>query len=325
MRLQEPAGEVIWQYTSAQGVLGILSPGDAMAQAKRMGMGKEQLPPEGAFSMRFTDARYLNDPMELRFGADMLAEAVAAAKAELTDLDGDEATEIDGVIAWLREIERDPSTIYRDAGGTFVACFSRDRDSLSQWRGYAGRPGYAVGFDSIQLRKQLFAPIAAAPEHPWESEFHFRPIVQDVIYGRPAAQNFFEHVAAPSIVGAPILFTAPSAPVPRRVIAEAALAGVKQKAYEVEHEVRAFMLAGPTPWHRELRAGAEGSLGIIQYITASRLFSGGPHGLPPLITEILVGPGEDIIARRRGAEQAVAVHVGSGAIPVECSEFQYRG
>lgn len=108
------------------------------------------------------------------------------------------------------------------------------------------------------------------------------------------------------------------------MIAEAALVGVKQAAYHVQHEVRAYLLVGPTPIHREFRAGPAGSLGIIPYITASRLVPGGPHGLPPLITEIMVGPGEDIELRQQALEQLIAAEVGPEAMPATKSEFQYR-
>jgi hypothetical protein len=323
MSSPEPADSTVWQYTSAQGVLGILSPADAKAQAKRRKIDESKLP-KSPFSMRFTEARYLNDPMELRFGASILAECLETEKEARTDLQDDDAEEIDGVIDWLREIDENPSAIHRHQGRTYVACFSNDKDSLSQWRGYAGRPGYAVGFDPDQLGKQLISPILSELQHKWEADFHLTPIVRPVAYGKRNARKWFQSEVAPAIVGAPILFTAPGAPVPRRVLAEAALAGVKQRAYKVEHEYRAFIRLGPTPVHREFRAGPDGSLGIIPYITASRLDAGGPEGLPPLITEIVVGPGEDIELRRAAVQQAVDVHA-EGLIPVTTSAFQYRG
>lgn len=315
--LFHPNPPLVWHYTSAQGLLGILSTDAAEKQAERT--KQHGIPSRGAFSLRLTDALYLNDPLELRYGRKMLADCI---EAQLTDLTGDDAEEVGEVVEWLRTpAESGNGEANRITGGTYVACFSRQKDSLSQWRGYAPGRGYAIGFDENMLQ-YLVAPIAA--DDPgmvadWEIELVLRPRVYPVVYGDKAAQEWFTARAA-DIINPAALF---SSPIPRRYLAELALALAKQDAYNVEEEVRAVIVQGPTPLVREFR---EGALGVVPYVTAGFIFPFGPKGGPPLIREIQVGPGDDGELRREAVVQRLeTLGFGPQTINVSTSAFQFRG
>jgi Protein of unknown function (DUF2971) len=106
---------MLWHYTSADGVRSIID----------------------TSRLRFSHARFLNDPTEIAFGWDEVTKALQHAI--------DSATNLKNFFAMTRSVAGD---VY-NAGHFFTFCLSARTDSLSQWRAYgAGGEGYAVGFDS---------------------------------------------------------------------------------------------------------------------------------------------------------------------------------
>ena len=116
------APATLWHYTEAAGLQGILTSQRIWA----------------------TDARFLNDAVEISYGAKVFVDAlmrydVTALKPATAD--------------YVNEI-RDPnrrliSNYFDDAVRVFAACFCAEPDLLSQWRAYAGSDragGYALGF-----------------------------------------------------------------------------------------------------------------------------------------------------------------------------------
>jgi hypothetical protein len=104
---------LIWHYTTAAGLLGILSSGSIWA----------------------TGLSFLNDSSEGRHVWEKMVELLAAKLPK-----GDAAAArvaLDDFDARVTELA--------------VACFSRDGDLLSQWRTYSQGAGFAVGFDLAQL------------------------------------------------------------------------------------------------------------------------------------------------------------------------------
>jgi hypothetical protein len=93
----------------------------------------------------FTDYRYLNDPSELRHGVLLAHEAINAALVKAKPANAD----------FLCKMMIDMLTPenFSDHLQFLIACFSRDRDELGQWRAYAdnGR-GFAIG-----LSRNMFA------------------------------------------------------------------------------------------------------------------------------------------------------------------------
>lgn len=104
--------KILWHYTTASGLLGILR--------------------EGA--IRATGLSYLNDITEGKYLRGLMREPIE----HLTSKDD------------LPGIEKLFESAYRRFG---AACFCPDGDLLSQWRGYSGGGGFAIGFKSQLLRQ----------------------------------------------------------------------------------------------------------------------------------------------------------------------------
>jgi hypothetical protein len=115
-----PAGKLVYHYTSIDGLIGIVT----------------------SNCLHMTHSRYLNDPGELKYAEGVLAEAVSLAKSS------------DIPTARLEQVEQ-IATTYLETQAIhqlpYLACFCNDDNLLSQWRGYAGLAGYALGFDLHDL------------------------------------------------------------------------------------------------------------------------------------------------------------------------------
>lgn len=169
--------------------MGILSPADAKKQAARMKPAPQTDPGKGAFSMRFTDRAHRKSPGVLTEIPHLMAGSVyRLARAGGGSAEGVRSGVVVAEAVGLA-VDHDPTVIHTHPGATYVACFSRDTDSLSQWRGYAGQPGYAVGLDRAQVQDQLLTPLIDTPGHEWESDLFIRPLVQPVQYGEAAARE----------------------------------------------------------------------------------------------------------------------------------------
>jgi DUF2971 family protein len=87
-----------------------------------------------------TDVRYVNDSSEFQYTLSLVADRLSQLKRRPSEPAVRILEE-----EWERSLSAAPNVRY------FVASFSRDADSLSQWRAY-GRPlGYALGFDQGHL------------------------------------------------------------------------------------------------------------------------------------------------------------------------------
>jgi len=109
-------GDALYHYTDGRGLQGVLRTGQIW----------------------FTDYRHLNDPSELVHGIEMAHDSARGL-----------ATGADGRVQLFLEMFSDMfrrENFYATLD-FFIACFSRDRDDLGQWRAYAdnGR-GFAIGF-----------------------------------------------------------------------------------------------------------------------------------------------------------------------------------
>jgi hypothetical protein len=100
-------------------------------------------------TIRFSDINLLNDAEEGRYGYNVFEEA-ADRLIKHKDLP-DTVPKIP--LEFMEQVDRrwSPMSLYLSS---FVACFSKDGDSLSQWRAYAGDgQGFAIGFDARELRR----------------------------------------------------------------------------------------------------------------------------------------------------------------------------
>lgn len=87
-----------------------------------------------------SNALYLNDSSEMRYGIDVLNDVVGDRSAEFELHDGG------GFISLWNEVTAAPLT-----GSVYVAAFSGVRDDLSQWRAYGGDFGYCLAFDTATV------------------------------------------------------------------------------------------------------------------------------------------------------------------------------
>lgn len=85
-----------------------------------------------------TDARFLNDPSELKYGVGLLGSVLEGMKAKVT------AAYAKALILLMQQF----ADIENLGFSYYVICFCEDGDLLSQWRGYGGAAGYSIGIAS---------------------------------------------------------------------------------------------------------------------------------------------------------------------------------
>lgn len=90
-------------------------------------------------SLWFSHASSLNDPLEIQYGQDLIADELNKAMADESD---------DDARTFLRQITVQVQAFGKAMFHSFVTCFCEADDLLSQWRGYADRGGgYCLGFE----------------------------------------------------------------------------------------------------------------------------------------------------------------------------------
>ncbi|WP_458683648.1 DUF2971 domain-containing protein [Prescottella equi] len=148
--------DILWHYTDAAGLLGILASNPEPRDPDASG------PQKGRPTFRATAVEYLNDSRELLHGFKILREQLLLPKAGELDAAvyrSDSSPAIANAPAnakFLRalcdEIEKVENRTYGDHMQTYVTSFSEHRDALSQWRGYCGGlDGFAIGVDSSMI------------------------------------------------------------------------------------------------------------------------------------------------------------------------------
>ncbi|WP_433627114.1 DUF2971 domain-containing protein [Nocardia sp. CA-120079] len=131
-----------------------------------------------------THMAYLNDSQEFEYGIGVICEMIES-QADWFNENPDKTTNPESV-EFISELYRAMASglasnadFLKNAHAPFIACLSRSRDQLSQWRGYANG-GYAIAFDP-ELLRDSFAIIdetgAAIPGHE-------KPQVAEAIYLR---------------------------------------------------------------------------------------------------------------------------------------------
>jgi hypothetical protein len=128
--LPEDVPEVIYHYTNSVGLLGILS-------SQELWLG---------------DIEFMNDAEELAYArpalvAELEAKADALWPADARDTGETAEQNRAGMLRMIRDFLTRASATYH----AYAACFCEDSDLLSQWRGYAGEGGYAIGFRTAAL------------------------------------------------------------------------------------------------------------------------------------------------------------------------------
>lgn len=114
-----PLPELVFHYTTGQGLVGI-------GRSRRIWA---------------TDLRYLNDSLEFTYALGLLQQLLAIFQHDKSVGFPEEL-----MAEWMVAFQALPRV------QVFVASFCEDGDLLSQWRGYGGVSGYAVGLDPGRLR-----------------------------------------------------------------------------------------------------------------------------------------------------------------------------
>lgn len=156
-------GDLLWHYTDADGLLGMLRSRELWASS----------------------VEYMNDAEELLFGRKLIeraAKEVKAAHGASTEKDQYDPALLDlefwvegmaGRLEVLDPLEYPHIKAY-------AVSFSSHGDQLSQWRGYANGSGFAIGFDRAALER------LASEQQGGVRRLH------DIIYG-DAAQEFVKN------------------------------------------------------------------------------------------------------------------------------------
>lgn len=285
--------EPLYHYTDGHGLRGILETGQIW----------------------FTDYRHLNDPSELTYGirvAHKLANEIAA---------GSDDGRVKLFLELLVDMFRQEN--FADALDFFVACFSRARDDLGQWRAYAdnGR-GFAIAlppslftvtdrpadgllpefvgpvrYNGPQLVERYALPLKTAVRLFQSAVDHDRELLADKAIGIP-----FMQLLAREVIASPLIWNCLTS---------------KHPAYAHEQEVRLVIL-GESAKLAPLISTRFRSSEIVPYIAQPKDLRS-PHG----ISEIVVGPAAPADTERTLRTMLDSVGL-TWAIDIRRSEIPYR-
>lgn len=287
----------VWHYTDAAGLAGIAAGG-----------------PDRTGCLWATAATMLNDPDELRYGAERVTEWFETAGNA-------EAGTVGAHLAIRNALSDLPERILQDPA--YVVCASTDGDALGQWRGYAGAGGYAVQLDtgheySIVGRPDPNATFSLAPA--WVKVAYAPDEQADLI------QSVFNYVLDDStLVGRLVAMEEAGS---ASTIVEGLLAGLaaalKHPSFSEEKEVRliAFLPPGVRP---KFRGNDRGVIPYMELSTA--IFPNVAYPAPTFpipIEGVRIGPPRgEAMAQRRAGVAALLRATGRGALPINGSVIPF--
>jgi Protein of unknown function (DUF2971) len=169
--------ETVYHYTTAEGLLGILSTRTIWA----------------------SNVQFLNDYLEVEFARIVTEAALRQLAAEVPSFVCDafgysQPSAVDEDLRPLFKLVRETPS-----GASYVACFCNDGDILSQWRGYANRGGgYAIGISTKPFLDEAYdrskatgtpaipLPVLYTRAEQAESVWNLVKIVPTIIANPPA-------------------------------------------------------------------------------------------------------------------------------------------
>lgn len=308
--------ETLYHYTDSAGLLGILgNPVEFNGAPRHARYG----------TLWATDARYLNDTKELRFGTKLLASQLEERALDMARRPA--------VAERLRELAQAvrtgtfEMTWHKDAhpATPFVTCFSSASkgDLLSQWRGYGdGGGGFALGFARSTLTK-FYEVNTKLHEYGDPFSLFANQLLggpDQVKYGRREARQLMMETA--SEIAAELEAVARgektlSWPDVFYLQSIGQLAKVKHKAFAEESEWR-LITKDHGMEHPEFRPG---KLGVVPYV---KLFFQLSNDAGPAISEIIVGPGPEQ-SLRVDALKRLLDKIGCSGTRVRRSKAPFRG
>lgn len=142
--------KILYQYTDARGLRGILNSGTVWV----------------------TDVLEQKDPTEVYHGVEIGAQALAAVAAKELH---------PAARLFARNVVENQQKLVQHSARFYVACFTRARDDMDQWRAYgAGGNGFALGFDGPALEK-VFQRSAARNNVTIAMNYTQRPLKQAAV------------------------------------------------------------------------------------------------------------------------------------------------
>lgn len=299
-----------------------------------------------------TDIRYLNDAEELRFGATAMANLLHHLADEIPDLtDADRATCPDFFSpggpdhsdraylgpksAGLRAVAANIAAIADESlpqmpegwrfGNGYVTCLKTEKDSLGQWRGYAGGDGFAIGFkreflsdlefDIWDYHKGLHidrsgdgwfrAPVIEPQPVKYGSEAYelilesIEKFFRDYIASKPNVIPFMDFVLEMFNAAARFCVT------------------IKDDSFAAEREWRLIAMFAEAMPRLSFRKGSYGTGGVVPYVEISYP--------PEAIGEVVIGPGHAPELRERAIHQLLeASGYARGEVNVRHSVVPFR-
>lgn len=286
---------ILYHYTDEAGLRGIVSPSSWDINHPEL----EKMLARAA-QLWASDVRYMNDSQELLFGAAPLVNKLRAAAADSAHAK---------LKATLDRLARmfSISDVLRWKSKIFAACFCESGHQVSQWQGYAGVGGYAIGFSWDALAQHSFA---FHPESTAMGNSPFAAGLRRMEYEQPAAEAMADGVIdwlrsdyerpqdggwVRSMIEGPevgLVFLAS--------VVLGQLAVVKHGDFKHEREWRLIAVSDPKyPAKNRQRDGEN-----LPYLSiAVNMKTPDVTVLPPTIKELVVGPGPDQQDRIKAASQ----------------------
>lgn len=288
---------VLYHYTSTDGLIGIVRNQQLWA----------------------TDIEYLNDSEELTHVSTELtgridSKIMSLGGAQIKNDREDPRSSQILVLLKLREYIGFVQA-HENEERAYITCFCEKDDLLSQWRGYAGAGGYALGFNSLKL-------------DPVQSDGLFTPRMMRVLYGAVQAREALDEVVT-KLASSPTAHPGVQAWY-EEINVLRVLATVKNPGFAEEREWRTVTTShynkrkygaaafAPEKEHFRLEFRS-GGLGIVPYV--ARKFPA------EALVSVTIGPGGDNLLRRRALiqliEESLPAEVAS-TVEIRVSKVPFR-
>jgi len=264
-----------------------------------------------------SDARYMNDSMELVFGAEVFNERFARARASAPKL-ADLFFALQGAFAG--------DSVFEWAYGLrcFAICLCTNGDLLSQWRGYAGGTGgFAIGFPAEIVSR-------ACAFHPQSTAMGTTPFpmnLRPVEYGRAAvedlANQFIRTIQTDFEAGRLIAASGGQRIEPSFVASRAfrELSVVKHEAFREEQEWR-LSASNEPQYPVRIRPRRAGLLPYLETVLNMDTDNFSPVEQP--IVDLVVGPGPDQAGQVAAAKELLKIRRFNPDV-VRASSAPFRG
>jgi hypothetical protein len=270
--------EILYHYTSIEGLMGILE----------------------SRSIWLSDYQYLNDRREINHGADIIREVARKMLKKSNDKLVSKLLE-----AWIVNLDNIEDRI-------FIASFSADGDSLSQWRAYGT---VALGFKVSDIAVHVNDIYIQSVEYNEEVQRNLA-----VTYLNHLCQAYKEDSSLNLIERSPDIY--------HRIIQLVELiSSYKDASFMDERECRVIYIEDldvieSLDLDRPPKKYRANNSHIIPYVSSDSIYPMKGHERPLEISEIVLGPSCDDLLEK-GVKEYVS-ELGFNEIPIKRSKVPYR-